>query len=415
MCDEDILDDYNNKLGGSDKEKIRKICDSLSGKDKTIFTDLMNHFTKSKTDFDYLKEKDITNIRLKNLHTMINTRQFKELGEKQENKFLEILKRTGYSIGDVLILFLKITAYLLLSITTMKLIRRFSGKFSPLNMYDDHAPWQYSWYSMMGENVKNGFERKWFGKFISKYSDDDKKTVTMLYDIVRSIWSGGVTLPLALIHTGFRIYHDYIAGENRKDGKPGRLMNTLSGKGGFSSMLMIIFTPIYYLGCVLIFGVLGLIFSGPTQLYDHIVNKERHFLNLPSGGTFTKILGFIVNFFKYFLIMFPLQMIIGSLVAISTFIGVLIWTIGQFLGDLKDGIITEDGVTRNPPYIYLIRNLIKSKYFVAFVLTMLTMIKTQLYFQEGVMPSPAWIPSVFAIPLIVTFVLWIKSFFSQNK
>ena len=87
----------------------------------------------------------------------------------------------------------------------------------------------------------------------------------------------------------------------------------------------------------------------------------------------------------------------------------------QFLGDLKDGIITEDGVTRNPPYIYLIRNLIKSKYFVAFVLTMLTMIKTQLYFQEGVMPSPAWIPSVFAIPLIVTFVLWIKSFFSQNK
>ena len=37
-CDEDILDDYNNKLGGSDKEKIRKICDSLSGKDKTIFT-----------------------------------------------------------------------------------------------------------------------------------------------------------------------------------------------------------------------------------------------------------------------------------------------------------------------------------------------------------------------------------------
>ena len=88
---------------------------------------------------------------------MINTRQFKELGEKQENKFLEILKRTGYSIGDVLILFLKITAYLLLSITTMKLIRRFSGKFSPLNMCDDHAPWQYSWYSMMGENVKNGF------------------------------------------------------------------------------------------------------------------------------------------------------------------------------------------------------------------------------------------------------------------
>ena len=75
-------------------------------------------------------------------------------------------------------------------------------------------------------------------------------------------------------------------------------------------------------------------------------------------------------------------MIIGSLVAISTFIGVLVWTIGQFLGDLKDGIITEDGVTRNPPYIYLIRNLIKSKYFVAFVLTMLTMIKTQLYFKK---------------------------------
>ena len=99
---------------------------------------------------------------------------------------------------------------------------------------------------------------------------------------------------------------------------------------------------------------------------------------------------------------------------VPTTIGFLIWTIGQFLGDLKNGIVTEDGETRKPPHIYLIRNLIKSKYFIAFILTLLTMFKTQLYFQEGVMPSPGWIPSVFAVPLLITFVLWIKSFFGNK-
>tara|TARA_B100001093_G_scaffold512270_1_gene581809 strand:+ start:7257 stop:8507 length:1251 start_codon:yes stop_codon:yes gene_type:complete len=416
MCDEDTLDNYNRQLGGESKEKIRKICDSLPGKDKKIFKELMEHFAKSKTDFDHLKNKDIKNFRLKALHVLIKSRQFKQLGEKEDKIYVEILKRTGYSIGDVLILFLKITAYLLLSITGMKIIRRFSGPFSPLNMYDDHAPWQYSWYSMMGENQSKGYKAKWFGKFINKHPGGDKEKVSTLYDLVRSAWAGGVTLPLALIHTAFKVYHDYIAGENRKDGKPGRIMNALNGKGGFSSMLMIIFTPIYYVVSVLLFGILGLLFSGPTQIWDLLVNKERHFMKWPFGltGFAAYTLGSFINFFKLiFFIVF--QSIVSVIICIPTFIGFLIWTIGQFLGDLKDGIVTEDGVSRKPPYIYLLRNLIKSKYFVAFVLTLLTMFKTQLYFQEGVMPSPGWIPSVFSIPLLVTFVLWIKSFFSGNK
>ena len=65
MCDEDTLDNYNRQLGGESKEKIRKICDSLPGKDKKIFKELMEHFAKSKTDFDHLNDKDIKNFRLK--------------------------------------------------------------------------------------------------------------------------------------------------------------------------------------------------------------------------------------------------------------------------------------------------------------------------------------------------------------
>ena len=416
MCDEDTLDNYNRQLGGESKEKIRKICDSLPGKDKKIFKELMEHFAKSKTDFDHLNDKDIKNFRLKALHILIKSRQFKQLGEKEDNRFVEILKRTGYSIGDVLILFLKITAYLLLSITTMKIIRRFSGKFSPLNMLDPHAPWQYSWYSMMGENQSKGYKAKWFGKFIEKHPGGDKEKVSVLYDLMRSAWSGGVVLPLALIHTAFKVYHNYIAGENRKDGKPGRIMKTLRGEGGFGSMLMIIITPIYYIASVLIFGILGLLACGPKEIIDLLINKERHFMRWPFGwtGPLAWSLGFIINFFIKLPFFLVFQIIVSIVICIPTFIGFLIWTIGQFLGDLKDGIVTEDGVTRKQPYIYLLRNLIKSKYFVAFVLTLLTMFKTQLYFQEGVMPSPGWIPSVFALPLLITFVLWIKSFFGNK-
>ena len=58
----------------------------------------MEHFAKSKTDFDHLKDKDIKNFRLKALNVLIKSRQFKEL-EKKKIKFVEILKRTGYSVG----------------------------------------------------------------------------------------------------------------------------------------------------------------------------------------------------------------------------------------------------------------------------------------------------------------------------
>ena len=167
----------------------------------------------------------------------------------------------------------------------MKIIRRFSGKFSPLNMLDPHAPWQYSWYSMMGENQSKGYKAKWFGKFIEKHPGGDKEKVSVLYDLMRSAWSGGVILPLALIHTAFKVYHNYIAGENRKDGKPGRIMKTLRGEGGFGSMLMIIITPIYYIASVLIFGILGLLACGPKELIDLLINKERHFMKWPFGWT----------------------------------------------------------------------------------------------------------------------------------
>ena len=58
MCDEDTLDNYNRQLGGESKEKIRKYVIVCQVKIK-IFKELMEHFAKSKTDFDHLNDKDI--------------------------------------------------------------------------------------------------------------------------------------------------------------------------------------------------------------------------------------------------------------------------------------------------------------------------------------------------------------------